>query len=83
MWELNPSIRSELEAVEAKIEGITGVHVMRNGQYLGAVGLEDTVAPTLRTAATCASGARRIAIFTGDRLSVATCVGQAVGVDSI
>lgn len=83
--ELNPSIRPELEAVEGKIEGITGVHVMRNGQYLGAVGLEDTVRPNTRTVVQRLRelGARRIAIFTGDRLSVATRVGQAVGVDSI
>jgi len=85
LLELNPSIKPEVEAVEAKIEGISGVHVMRNGQYLGAVGLEDTIRNSTRPALARLRelGVRRIAIFTGDRLSVATRVGQAIGVDMI
>jgi heavy metal translocating P-type ATPase len=83
--ELNPSLASEVKAVEAKIEGMSGVHVMANGRYLGAVGLEDKLR---RNAGEVVSklrdlGVRRIAIFTGDRLAVATRVGQSVGVDSI
>ena len=41
--EINPSIASSIGDVEAKIEYMSGVHVMRDGKYLGAVGLEDTV----------------------------------------
>ncbi len=85
LLEMNPSIRSAVEQVEKRIEGMTGVHVMRDGQYLGAVGLEDKVKAgtpgviqKLRDL-----GVRTIAIFTGDRLSVATRVGKTVGVDSI
>jgi cation transport ATPase len=38
LLELNPAIAAEVEQVESKIEGMTGVHVMRDGRYLGAVG---------------------------------------------
>ncbi|MCH8823873.1 MAG: cation-translocating P-type ATPase [Planctomycetes bacterium] len=83
--EANPSIRDAVKEVQAKIEGMSGVHVMSNGKYLGAVGLEDklraeapeTIAKMRRL------GVRRIDIFTGDRLAVAIRVGKAVGVDSI
>jgi Cd2+/Zn2+-exporting ATPase len=62
---------------------MTGVHVMKDGRYLGAVGLEDKLR---RNASGVVSklrelGVRRISIFTGDRLSVAKRVGQAVGAD--
>lgn len=85
LMELNPSIRSEVEAVEGRIEGMTGVHVMRDGRYLGAVGLEDTVRPNVRAVIQKLRelGIRRIAMFTGDRLGVAVRVGRAVGVDMI
>jgi heavy metal translocating P-type ATPase len=83
--ELNPDIRPQVEAVAGKIEGMTGVHVMRDGRYLGAVGLEDTVRPNTRAviARLRDLGVKHIAIFTGDRLSVARRVGQTVGVDMI
>ena len=83
--EINPSAREAVEGVEARIEGMSGVHVMQGETYLGAVGLEDKlrvgasgVIDRLRTI-----GIRRICMFTGDRLSVAKRVGQAVGVDSV
>ena len=83
--ELNPRIKEQVAEVEQKIVGMSGVHVMSGDRYLGAVGLEDKlrsnaieVIGNLRKL-----GIRRICIFTGDRLSVATRVGQAVGVDSI
>src|SRR5690606_19125534 len=41
LLEVNPSIRDLVPAVEQKIEGMSGVHVMKAGAYLGAVGLED------------------------------------------
>jgi len=83
--ELNPGIRSEVEGVESKIEGMTGVHVMRDGRYLGAVGLEDTVRYNTKNVVQRLRdlGIRYIAIFTGDRLSVAKRVGANVGVDAI
>jgi P-type E1-E2 ATPase len=83
--EIAPHTTAEITAVEQKIEGMTGVHVLRDGKYLGAVGLEDKVKQG--TAGVVAHlrdlGVRMIAIFTGDRLSVARRVGQAVGVDAI
>jgi len=85
LLEINPSIRPQVEAVEARIEGMSGVHVMQGGRYLGAVGLEDKLrrnAPEV-TKRLRELGVRRICIFTGDRLAVAKRVGMAVGVDSI
>jgi heavy metal translocating P-type ATPase len=83
--ELNPAIAADVAGVEEKIEGMTGVHVMRDGRYLGAVGLEDTIRP--HTKATIQKlrdlGVRYIAIFTGDRLSVAKRVGLAIGADAL
>ncbi|MDG1838499.1 MAG: cation-translocating P-type ATPase [Phycisphaerales bacterium] len=83
--EIDPTISSEVALVEEKIDGMSGVHVMRAGQYLGAVGLEDA----LRSNATEAVaelrelGCRRISMFTGDRLPVATRVAEAIGIDSV
>jgi heavy metal translocating P-type ATPase len=83
--EIDPSIKAEVEQVESKIEGMTGVHVMRNGRYLGAVALEDTIRPNTKNVIgrLREQGIRYIAIFTGDRLSVGKRVGQAVGVDTV
>jgi heavy metal translocating P-type ATPase len=85
LLELNPSIKPALESVEQGIEGMTGVHVMKNGQYLGAVGLEDTVRANAKNVMQRLRelGVRQIAIFTGDRLSVAKRVGTNIGVDAI
>ncbi len=81
----NPGIAREMEEVETRIEGMTGVHVMRDGRYLGAVGLEDTVRSNCRQVIQQLrdAGVKHVAMFTGDRLSVATRVGQQVGVDMI
>src|SRR5690606_29382247 len=76
---------ADVAAVEARIEGMTGVHVMRDGRYLGAVGLEDKVRSNARQVVSRLRelGVKHVAIFTGDRLSVAKRVGQTVGVDAI
>jgi len=83
--ELNANIAADVASIEEKIEGMTGVHVMRDGKYLGAVGLEDTIRP--HTKATIQKlrdlGVRYVAIFTGDRLSVAKRVGLAIGADAL
>ncbi|HRJ49030.1 MAG TPA: HAD-IC family P-type ATPase, partial [Phycisphaerales bacterium] len=85
LLELSPGIKSEIDKVEDQIEGRSSVHVMRNGRYLGAVGLEDTVRPNTRAviARLREQGVKQVAIFTGDRMAVARRVGVAVGVDSI
>jgi Cd2+/Zn2+-exporting ATPase len=85
LLELNPAIRADLEQVEQKIEGMTGVHVMRDGRYLGAVGLEDTVRPGTRNVIQRLREleVKYIALFTGDRLGVALRVAKAVGVDAV
>lgn len=83
--ELHPEIAGQIAEVEEKIEGMTGVHVMRGGRYLGAVGLEDKlrynakgVVEKLREL-----GIRKTLLFTGDRFAVAKRVGVSVGVDQI
>jgi heavy metal translocating P-type ATPase len=83
--ELSPSSRDAMKEVEAKIEGMTGVHVMRDGRYLGAVGLEDKIRSNTKNVVDRLRelGVKRLAIFTGDRLSVAERVGRSVGVDAV
>jgi heavy metal translocating P-type ATPase len=83
--ELQPSANQSIGEVEEKIEGMTGVHVMRGGRYLGAVGLEDRlrynakgVVEKLRDL-----GVRKTLLFTGDRFAVAKRVGVSVAVDQI
>ena len=63
---------------------MSGVHIMRGGRYLGAVGLEDALRSNAAEAVSELRelGCRRIAMFTGDRLPVATRVAEAIGIDS-
>jgi heavy metal translocating P-type ATPase len=83
--ELNPAVAAAVAEVESRIEGISGVHVMQDGRYLGAVGLEDKLRRNAADVVTRLRqlGVRRVCIFTGDRLGVAKRVGEAVGVDAI
>ncbi|MDA1008386.1 MAG: cation-translocating P-type ATPase [Planctomycetota bacterium] len=87
MWitEMCPGAAAAIAQTELKIEGMSGVHVVENGRYLGAVGLEDKLrSNAVETIQQLRElGTRRICIFTGDRLGVATRVGQAVGADVI
>jgi Cd2+/Zn2+-exporting ATPase len=85
LLELYPDIREKLHQVESKIEGMSGVHVMKGDRYLGAVGLEDKLRRSARDVVEHMRhhGVRRIVIFTGDRLGVAKRVGRAIGVDAI
>jgi len=80
-----PDAASQVREIEERIEGMSGVHVVRDGKYLGAVGLEDKLRPNARNVIDQLreAGVRRIGIFTGDRSAVAQRVGQAVGVDLI
>ena len=85
LLELRPALAAEVEKASERIEGMSGVHVMVGDRYLGAVGLEDKLRRNATDVVTRLRqlGVRRICIFTGDRLGVATRVGQAVGVDAI
>lgn len=80
-----PHIKEQLASVEQRIEGMSGVHVVRDGRYLGVVGLEDRVRPNARNVISRLRelGIRQVDILTGDRLSVAERVGRAVGVDNV
>ncbi len=82
---LRPDLAAAIDAVEQKIEGMSGVHVMRDGRYLGAVGLEDRVRPNARQVVDRLREVevRQIALFTGDRFAVAKRVGASVGVDRV
>ncbi|GAB4551144.1 MAG: cation-translocating P-type ATPase [Phycisphaerales bacterium] len=83
--EMNPGASEALAQVEAKIEGMTGVHVMQDGRYLGAVGLEDKLRynakPVIEKVREL--GVRSVRVFTGDRFAVAKRVGITVGADEI
>ncbi len=85
LLELDPSIANALAVVEQRIDGMSGVHVMQNGQYLGAVGLEDALRSNAAEAVEDLRelGCRRVAMFTGDHLAVATRVAEAIGIDSV
>lgn len=80
-----PEAKDAMDQVAQRIEGMTGVHVVRDGRYLGAVGLEDRIRPSTKGVIDRLRelGIRKLSIFTGDRLSVAERVGRTVGVDSI
>lgn len=83
--ELNPSAVAQIKQVEERTEGMSSVHVMQDGRYLGAVGLEDKLRQHAAEAVSRLRqlGVRRVCIFTGDRLGVAQRVGESVGVDTI
>lgn len=83
--ELSPAAAGAIDDVEKKIEGMTGVHVMQGGRYLGAVGLEDKLRYNAKGVIERVRelGARRTLLFTGDRFAVAKRVGASVGVDQI
>jgi heavy metal translocating P-type ATPase len=85
LTELFPAIREDVAQVAPKIEGMTAVHVVKNGRYLGAVGLEDKVRSNTKAVIDRLRelGVKKLSIFTGDRMSVAERVGRSVGVDSI
>jgi P-type E1-E2 ATPase len=83
--ELNPGAAAQIKQVEERTEGMSSVHVMQDGRYLGAVGLEDKLRQHAAEAVSRLRqlGVRRVCIFTGDRLGVAQRVGESVGVDTI
>jgi len=83
--QLMPEAQSQIAKVEERIEGMSGVHVIKDGRYLGAVGLEDKVRPNAKAVVDRLHdlGVRMVAIFTGDRLSVGKRVGAITGVDAV
>jgi Cd2+/Zn2+-exporting ATPase len=83
--ELAPHAGHQIDAVESKTEGMSGVHVLVGDRYLGAVGLEDKVRAQAKGVVDKLRemGVRTVSIFTGDRLSVAKRVGVAVGADRV
>jgi len=83
--ELTPEHSASIEDVEHRTEGMSGVHVLVDGRYLGAVGLEDKVRAQAKGVVDKLRdlGVRTVSIFTGDRLGVAKRVGVAVGADRV
>lgn len=83
--QLMPGATESINAVEQRIEGMSGVHVIQDGKYLGAVGLEDKIRPNSKAVVDRLRelNVRMIAIFTGDRLSVGKRVGAVTGVDAV
>lgn len=82
---LIPAASDSIDAVEERIEGMSGVHVIADGKYLGAVGLEDKIRPNSKAVVDRLRelSVRMITIFTGDRLSVGRRVGAVTGVDAV
>ena len=74
-----------VDHVEERLGGMTGVHVMGGGRYLGAVGLEDRLRRNSKDVIEkCRElGGRLVMLMTGDRFAVAKRVGMTVGVDQI
>ncbi len=85
LLEINPAIAKAIEAVESRLEGMSSVHVMLENDYLGAIGLEDSVREQAADTITelRKSGARHIAMLTGDREPVALRVAEIIGVDHV
>lgn len=87
MWirAVAPGAVAAIDSVEKRIEGMSGVHVVKDGVYLGAVGLEDKVRPNAKIVVDRLRelGIRTVTMFTGDRFSVAKRVGVATGVDAV
>ncbi len=85
LTQLKPEITEQVNKVEKSIEGMSGVHIMSNGRYLGAVGLEDKLRYNSRGVIEKLRelGIRGIYLLTGDRFAVAKRVGSTVGVDHI
>ncbi|MDF1808941.1 MAG: cation-translocating P-type ATPase [Phycisphaerales bacterium] len=83
--QLSASSTDAINAVEQRIEGMSGVHVIQDGKYLGAVGLEDKIRPNSKAVVDRLRelNVRMIGIFTGDRLSVGKRVGAVTGVDTV
>jgi Zn2+/Cd2+-exporting ATPase len=83
--QLLPAADQAISTVEERIEGMSGVHVIQDGKYLGAVGLEDKIRPNSKGVVDRLRelNVRMIGIFTGDRLSVGKRVGAVTGVDSV
>ncbi|MEM1185007.1 MAG: cation-translocating P-type ATPase [Planctomycetota bacterium] len=83
--ELTPHHAGAIDDVEQRTEGMSGVHVLLDGNYLGAVGLEDKVRSQAKGVVERLRdlGVRSVSIFTGDRLGVAKRVGVAVGADRV
>ncbi|MDQ3466763.1 MAG: heavy metal translocating P-type ATPase, partial [Chloroflexota bacterium] len=64
--------------------GAAVLHVVRNGEVLGALALEDAVRPESRQAvAALQARGQRVVMVTGDSRAVAEAVGPELGVDEI
>ncbi|MBA3643448.1 MAG: heavy metal translocating P-type ATPase [Chloroflexia bacterium] len=80
------SLPEKLTEREAAWErrGAAVLHVVRNGEVLGALALEDAVRPESRQAvAALQARGQRVVMVTGDSRAVAEAVGPELGVDEI
>ena len=70
-----------ITVTEVDTEGLSVIFVAQNGRYLGWVGLQDQVRPEAATALKELSelNIKRLAMVTGDRISVATRVAGEIG----
>jgi Cd2+/Zn2+-exporting ATPase len=66
-------------------EGFSLIHVARDGQYIGWIGLRDEIRADAKDslAALLQTGVRRIAMVTGDRQPVAARVAREIGCEEV
>ncbi len=85
LMEMGQAATSSIDNAEGKLEGMSSVHVMLDHNYLGAIGLEDSIRPEAAEMVRRLRelGVRHIALLTGDRWPVAKRVAEAVGVDHV
>ena len=77
-----PSLREDVEAWQAR--GAAVLHLVHDGEIIGALALEDEVRPEARAAVDglCRLGIR-VAMITGDARQVADAVAAEIGIDEV
>ncbi|WP_425308268.1 heavy metal translocating P-type ATPase [Ammonicoccus fulvus] len=76
------SIAAQTQAWSDRGAGI--LHVLRNGEIIGALALEDQVRPESRDAVRALQArGKRVAMITGDARQVAEAVGAELGIDEV
>jgi Cu2+-exporting ATPase len=84
--ELDAPVPEELQGFVAtwKARGAAVLHLLRDGQVVGSLALEDEIRPEAREAVQALQAlGRRVVMITGDAREVADAVGAELGVDEV
>ena len=72
------------KAVRTAVRAAGVLHIVRDGQIIGAVAVEDKIRPESRAAVKALQGRGvKVAMITGDAQQVAHAVGQDLGIDEV